>query len=261
MNANIFINEAINNGIINYLNKQNNDDITTNFIKILINIYGDLDIINPYKTNNENGMGGFDENICKFGYSKESVSLFKKNILEFYLSRDRKPNKYYNEVLKQLIDMFILKTKSIDKDKIDYTSFENMIFMDSNGYTIDDKEIKKYYSFKKKQLDFDVTYTLKDNNLLSNEAYQMVGYSYDNVKNMPEDKIQEINTQVFNYFNIDSTKDDKYLRVDQAVEYYKEYPKEEVKKEENGYVEFLLISGFISITLLVIGLLVGVILR
>jgi hypothetical protein len=78
---------------------------------------------------------------------------------------------------------------------------------------------------------------------------------------MADDKINELNEEVFKYFEIDTTKDDKYLRLEQAIKYYDEYPKDGQNKEANGYVEFLLLSGFISITLLVVIVLVGVVLR
>ena len=81
MEQNFFINEAFTIGIKNYLEKNNSNDFITNIIETLINIYGELDIINPYKTNTESGMGSFDENITKFGYSKENLSLFKQNTL------------------------------------------------------------------------------------------------------------------------------------------------------------------------------------
>ena len=59
MNTNIFVNEAITSGIENYLNKVNDDDFMTIVIKTLISIYGELDIINPYKTKNESIIIGY----------------------------------------------------------------------------------------------------------------------------------------------------------------------------------------------------------
>ena len=67
--------------------------------------------------------------------------------------------------------------------------------------------------------------------------------------------------KVFDYFKIDQTKDDKYIRLDQAIMYYKEFGYKESKKEENGYVEFLLLSGFITVSILAITVIVGVLAR
>ena len=87
MNQNIFVNDAINEGILNYINNINSDDFITIIIKTLISIYGELDIINPYKTNTESGLGSFDENITKYGYKLEELSLFKQNVMNFYLTK------------------------------------------------------------------------------------------------------------------------------------------------------------------------------
>lgn len=88
----------------------------------------------------------------------------------------------------------------------------------------------------------------------------MLGYSYDNISNMNSPEIYDINNKVFEYFKVDQSRDDKYLRLEQAIKYYKMFPKNE-KKAENGYVEFLLLSGFIATSLLVITVLVGVLVR
>jgi hypothetical protein len=105
-----------------------------------------------------------------------------------------------------------------------------------------------------------ITYNIEDNATLMKEAYEMGGYSYDNIIKMNEQQLFDINNKVFEYFNIDQSKEDKYLRLEQAVEYFKDFPKENVKSE-NGYVEFLLLSGFISVSLLVILIVVGVLTR
>ena len=64
----MFINEAINNGIINYINYTENKDVNNAHIfeflltKTLVNIYGDINIIYPYKSKNEEA---FRENLNK----------------------------------------------------------------------------------------------------------------------------------------------------------------------------------------------------
>lgn len=262
MNQNIFINEAINTGILNYLNNVNGDEFITIVIKSLVSIYGELDIINPYKTNTESGLGSFDENITKFGYSSEELSLFKQNVMNFYLTKNDMPNKYFNIIEKQLIDMYFYKISSVVKNNAD--SFVNLIQFEGSNlntvYSADKEEIKRYYDYKKKMLNTSIKYTAVENNTLNKEAYEILGYSYDNIASMNEDQLYDINNKVFEYFGIDQSNEDKYIRLEQAVKYYKHFPKEE-KKVENGYVEFLLLSGFISLSLLVVTIVVGVLAR
>ena len=262
MNTNIFVNEAITSGIENYLNKVNEDDFMTIVIKTLIAIYGELDIINPYKTKNESSMGGFDDNFDKFGYSKENISLFKQNVMDFYLTKDEKDNKYFNVIEKQLIDMFFLKVKDIDKNKINFDDFKKLISFEDTDlnetYSTDKKEITRYYRLKEKELDFDPSFSKMKSNTLSDEAYLSLGYSLDNIKNMNEQQILEINNKVFDYYNIDKTKEDKYIRLEQALLYFKEFPKKEEPKKENGYTEIFLIGGFVLVSLIVITIIVGV---
>lgn len=238
MNQNTFINEAFTIGIKQYLENKENNDFLTVVIKTLINIYGELDIINPYKTNTESGMGGFDENLTK----------------------NQIPNKYFNKIEKDLIDMFFLKIRSVNHDENTFNSFKSYL-MFNNEKSIDKTEIERYFSYKLKMFNTDIKYQLVENNTLNKEAYEILGYSYENIINMSKEQLFDINNKVFDYFKIDQNSQDKYLRLDQAIMYYKEFGEKEEKKAENGYVEFLLLSGFIAISILTITVIIGVLAR
>ncbi|MBE6161725.1 MAG: hypothetical protein E7158_05870 [Firmicutes bacterium] len=262
---NIFINEALTIGINNFLNNTNKDDFITIIVSTLVNIYGQLDIINPYKTNSENS---FDENITKFGFTKEKLSIFKQHVENFYLSKDDKPNKYFNEIEKELIDMYFYKFKSIKQDDTDLDSFKKNIQFEgtilNEIYSINKKEINKYFNYKIKNKIMNINYNLIANNILNKEAYSYVGYSYDNIKNMNEMELDVINRKVFDYFKIDINREDRFLRLQQAIEYYKDIKKENIeddKIKENGYVEFILLTAFVSISILVLAIIVGVLSR
>ena len=79
-----FINESLSNAIENYLKYKNNpesegfNEFKVMVIRSLIYIYGELDIINPYITQNEKNMGGFDNNLMKYGFSPKDLENFKK---------------------------------------------------------------------------------------------------------------------------------------------------------------------------------------
>lgn len=260
MNQNFFINEAFTLGIKQYLENKENNDFLTVVIKTLINIYGELDIINPYKTNTESGMGGFDENIVKFGYSRENLSLFKQEFLNYYLTKDQIPNKYFSKIEKDLIDMFFLKVKSVNHDEEIFNNFKSYLkFNDEKS--ADKDEIERYFNYKLKSLNTDIKYQLVENNTLNKDAYEILGYSYDNITKMSKNELIDINNKIFDYFKIDQNNQDKYLRLEQAIIYYKEFGKKEEKKQENGYVEFLLLSGFIAVSILTITVIVGVLAR
>ncbi len=263
MKDNFFINEAIEEGINNYLNKTNKNEITTIVINALIIIYGELDIVNPYKTDTESGLGSFEQNIIKFGYSLEDLSYFNQNLMNYYVSKENIPNKYINEVIKNLIDMYILRVKSFNNDFNDEQLFLDNTINNTNiiRYSQDHEEIKKYYSFKKYELLNNIEYIKEEKNNVYKDAYEMIGYSYDNVVNMNIQEINNINKKVYEYFNIDPLAEDKDSLLEKAVLYYKEFPKVEENKSENGYVEFLLLSGFIAVSILVVTVIVGVLMR
>ena len=261
MNQDIFVNEAINEGITNFVEGKNPEDFTTIIISTLVNIYGQLDIVNPYKTKSEKS---FDSNITKFGYTKEDLSLFKQNVLNFYLSKDEKPNKYFNKVEKQLIDMFFIKMNKMQLSESDINTFNSYIQYEGTKlndiYSANKKEIKKYYNYKNKFRSFNINYKLEEQNKLNKEAYETLGYSYDNIVNMSDQELVLINQKVFDYYNIDASSADKYQRLNQAVAYFKQFPKKKVepKKAANGYTAFILIISFVIITLLSIAIVLGV---
>jgi hypothetical protein len=70
-------------------------------------------------------------------------------------------------------------------------------------------------------LNTSIKYTAVENNTLNKEAYEILGYSYDNIASMNEDQLYDINNKVFEYFGIDQSNEDKYIRLEQAVKYYK----------------------------------------
>ena len=130
MESNIFINQAFTNAINLYLeNKQSSDSIEFStfpvmVIRTLILIYGELDIINPFRTNNEDRMGGFDSNLTKFGFSKRALTNFK-NCFQKCIENQTHPNIYFLKVEKYLIDMFFYRKKVINNTEEQIKSFQS----------------------------------------------------------------------------------------------------------------------------------------
>ena len=90
MIGNVFINEVFSRAIelyLKYKDKPNEPEyhrFLVMAIRTLVSIYGELDIINPYITQNEHNMGGFDSNLTKFGFPKSDLEDFKKQFLIFF---------------------------------------------------------------------------------------------------------------------------------------------------------------------------------
>ena len=87
-----FINEAFDKAINDYMiSKDKPESVLYNsflvvVIRMLINIYGELDIINPYRIKNEES---FDNNLIKYGAKKESIVKLKQAMANYYLIEKR----------------------------------------------------------------------------------------------------------------------------------------------------------------------------
>ena len=75
----VFINEAFTKAVNDYLNNKNNPEcIEFNsflvvVIRALVSIYGELDIVNPLLTDNEQTL---KDNLTKFDYSMDDIEFF-----------------------------------------------------------------------------------------------------------------------------------------------------------------------------------------
>ena len=87
-----FINEAIEKAINDYMNSKDKvESVLYNsflvvVIRMLISIYGELDIINPYQIKNEDA---FKNNLMKYGATKEEIDNLFELISNFYLIERR----------------------------------------------------------------------------------------------------------------------------------------------------------------------------
>ena len=107
MENNIFINEGISNLLKKYLDsKDNPQSVNCNsffsiIVQTLIFIYGELDILNPYQTNNPSGLS---TNLTKYGFSEKLYNEFIEQILIFYKNENK--SSFLN---KSLNNFYILK--------------------------------------------------------------------------------------------------------------------------------------------------------
>lgn len=274
---NIFINEAFDNSIKEFINlqKSNNEIIANSFaimvLKMLSCIYGEIDIINPYIIKNEKS---FQKNITKFGYSSEEYIKFINNYLEFYKIEHenkflsmKKSNPYFVSVQKNLIDMFMIKKKNykvIDKEEkaffeLLYTSKTTHPLRVSYNYltAADVVEVENYFYLQLENLDSKYNEEKKAN-VLNIEAYEILNYSLTDIANMDADNVDKINENVYDFFEISEEATNKKDLLNTAIENYKR--KNSRLTSGNGYVDILLIMGVVVTTILILGVITFVIL-
>lgn len=105
---NFFVNRAIDCGIENYLLKKNNEKYDKSHIfevlviEMLIHIYGEINIINPYKLKDSKS---FIKNLQLYGLSSKSVYQFINLMDEYYrwLSSSNKKNDNVIERIKFIL--------------------------------------------------------------------------------------------------------------------------------------------------------------
>jgi hypothetical protein len=270
MEGTIFINEAITKAINEYLNCKNdlNSKEYSSFlvvvIRALVFIYGELDIINPFRTNNEAGLGSFDANLKKYGLSSSIIASFKEQMQIFYKSDFNDVNSF-KQIQKLLIEMFILKEKYVKTSPEEEQKFKNFLYFekDTNQIKLDlyqkltpnSSEILAYYNSKTYEQKHNYNFTEYKDIILSQEAYQIAGYNIVEVMKMPDKEIININNKVYHFFRIKDTDINKKKRLESAINYYKKYGA--AITSGNGYVDLLLLMGVVS-TFLMLAIVIAV---
>ncbi len=262
MKDNIFINLAINSAIESYMNyKQTTDnEMFVSFpvmvIRTLIAIYGELDIINPYRTQNENQMGGFDENLTKFGLPASSLKKFKESFENYRIAKEKKefPNPYFIEIEKLLIDMFYYRKKSMNLSSEEIENFQKMLYLSTtnnpvmlqeiNSSTNDILVIDHYWNGKLFESNHNLHFMPYKKNTLIPEAYNVLGYSLESIAEMDEATLNELNLKILSFFKIDPAETNQRERLQQAVTYYKQFGNRITTG--NGYVDMLMLLSIIA---------------
>ncbi len=264
MNEQLFINEAIDSAIRKYIkckegmNEAELDSFECVVIRALVLIYGELDILNPFKINNEKN---FNDNLKKFGLSETTLLEFKERFFNFYKNAmDTLAVKQdFLSIQKSLIDMFMLKKSHVLISDDEIEQFKNLLYTreDANPskfafyskYTPESDEIKNYYNNELFKLSHTYNFTQFNDLLLSNEAYQLAGYNFPEIQNKKESEIQNINNKVYHFFNIKDNDKNKKDRLESAILYYKKYGNTE---KGNGYVNLLLVLSMVATGLMMV---------
>lgn len=266
----VFINEAFEKAISDYLQSSDKvqgviyNSFLVVVIRLLKNLYGELDLINPYKMNDEELL---KENLSKYGYSKFKVELFLSNLQLFYDIEKENQNKqiktknhYFITVQKDIIDMLICKKLNFDLKQSDVTDFYSLLYTPYSNNPLqvsynflnaeDVFEIDRY--FKKQMKENIKIVKVKEKPLLNIKAYQLLKYSMEDINNMDINEIEKVNHQVYDYFKIRENAINKEYLLEKALE--------AIERENNkvtsgnGYVDILLIMGIICTIIMVVGI-------
>lgn len=222
MNGTVFINSGLDYAIKEFLAYEYNynsikyQSFYVIVVRILILIYGEVDIINPFKTMNEKGMGGFDVNLGKFGYPLSEINHFKEDFFNYFQLDMQssalivKPkNRFMVEVQKDLIDMFFCKVHSIKVDDSEIAQFYNMIYTMDNKNTYmksynllvapDVDEVKRYFDSRLFQLQNALTLNPIILNRLDFAIYNHFGITNEIVMAWNQNQVDSVNEQIFDY--------------------------------------------------------------
>ena len=265
-----FINEAFDKAINDYLSSKDKPEgvLYNSFlvvvIRLLINIYGELDIINPFHINNESAL---DENLMKYGMSKENVDEFKRLIDGFYRiekknmsSVKKETNIYFIEVQKKLIDMFNIKRLNfglIESDRKDFFDLlytpgtSNALRLSYNFLNADDiYEISEYFKNSMEKVIDVPKEKEKEKNLLSFETYKFFGIGITDLSKMNEIDINNLNKQIYKSLDINENAINKDYLLEEKIKMFK--MQNEKVTTGNGYVDILLIMSVIVTTIMVV---------
>lgn len=264
-----FINEAFEKAITDYLSSNTKEEgvVYNSFlvvvIRLLINIYGKLDIINPYQIKNE---VSFDNNLAKYGLAQEKISEFKRLLDGFYrierknmTSVRREENIYFIEVQKILIDMFNLKRINYGVTEDERKEFFDLLYTPGTSNALrlsynflnasDIYEIAEYFKVAMtKEVKIKEDKQTKD--LLPFDAYKIHGVSLAELSKMNDEEIDVLNKNIYKSFDIAENAINKDYLLNEKIKEYK--IQNTPITTGNGYVDILLVMSIIVTTIMVV---------
>ncbi len=256
-----FINEAIDKALNDYLNSKDKPEgvLYNSFlvvvIRMLVSIYNELDIINPYKMNNEDT---FDINLMKYGAKKEKIDSFKRLLDGFYIiekrnstSLKREENIYFIEVQKALIDLFNLKRFNYGVSNEEAKEFFDLLYTPGTSNALrlsynylnasDVYEVAEYYKSETEKNQ--PGEEKKEKELLGFDIYKLFNVSISDLSKMNPDEIKLLNSNIYKKLNISETSINKDFLL---KEKFKELTKpQKTVTSGNGYVDILLVMSII----------------
>lgn len=263
-----FINEAFNKGLNDYINsKDKTESVLYNsflvvVIRLLIVIYGELDIINPFYIKNEDS---FDMNLMKFGAKREKIVKLKM-LVEFFYEFDNKQTKkreynpYFIEIQKCIIDLFNIKKINFGLKENENREFFELLYTPgtSNALRLSYNylnaeniyEVAQYYKKIMEESNKENSGNEEKKNLLGFDVYKMFNVSIAELSKMNKNEIDNLNSEIYKSFDISEKTINKDYLLEEKIR--------EIKMQNNpittgnGYVDILLIMSVIITVLMVV---------
>ena len=263
-----FVNEAVDNAVNDYMrSKDVPEGILYNsflvvVIRILINIYGQLDIINPYQTKS---LETLKNNLKKYGATDDEINHLFEIINNYYiiemrnsLGIKREDNNYFVEIQKCLIDLFNLKRKNFGVTESDCKEFFDLLYTPGTS-----NPLRQSYNFLKASNIYEVAeyYQAKmaekfeedkeeEKNLLGFDVYKLFNISVNDLSKMNASDIDNLNNQIYESLDISENAINKDYLLNEKIK--------EIKMQNtpittgNAYVDILLIMSVIVTTIMVV---------
>ena len=255
---NIFINDSISNGISNYLLIKNGKDydkahiFEVYVIRCLCKIYGDINILNPYRIDNENS---FKSNLIMYGLKVSEMEEFINLMNEYskWLNSEKQVGKtdITSKIEIILINMIIQKNKSNKFTDEELEFFDKYFDPKNNNFatlhnliTKDVNIVPMYWSRKKALLNNNMKFKLIRNDLLSSSTYDKYGLDKDEIQKMSEEKVRNINNRILEKEKEDNKRNKKFI------------PKNLIITSGNGFVDTLMLLSIMT-TEIMIGIMIA----
>ena len=206
---NSFINSFFDNGIETYLLLRQDKEYQKEhifeacIIRALIKIYGEINIINPYKIHSENT---FKCNLLMYGLSEKEMNALFKYCEEYEIwlnSLNVTKTDLTTKIEKILIDMIIIKGhkhKITDEeleffDKL-FDPVGNTLAKLHSLITLDNDIVPNYW--KKRKLGLSTKVNLVDirSDLLAKDDYASYGIDIKDVETMTHEQVKELNNKI-----------------------------------------------------------------
>jgi len=206
---NYFINSFIENGIRNYLLMKNDmiyereHTFEVYITKALCKIYGEINIINPYKIHSENS---FKCNLLMYGLTEKEMELLFSyfDMYENWLNSDNVgKTDLTTKIEKILINMLLIKCRKrmIDEETLEW--FDNFFDPVDNNLaklhsliTFDNDAVPNYWKRKKMGLSNKVSLVDIRTDLLAKDDYATYGISIKDVEKMSHNQVVELNNKI-----------------------------------------------------------------
>ena len=238
MDNNIFINPAIDESIRKYISlKESSDyrninDFLVYAMGILIYIYGEENILGLYE---KKDYQSFDYLLKKYNVDSYYVNKLYDDFNKFYNINIRNKafnsneyNPYFLYIQEDLINMYIAKYNALKFDVKKFDKFKEMLFtpinndsfMQEYNQKMTDKQdyILNYYEAKVYEVLHPIEFTLKRNNVISQEVYDAFDLTEDKISKLSFKEIENINAKIFNYFKVSPIEPDVNKKLLEKIE-------------------------------------------